>query len=215
MLQTKVKASSVSNLTDARYFAAWDVDWLGFCLDENAPDYVSPPTLRAFREWVDGPAIVGEFGLQSLEEILELATDLELDAIQLGPFADHSIRAGLREWFVIQEVVVSADTSWSDLESQLEEMAGEAGLFLLNLDSNRISLDDLKQGRPFSDIALKELCDRFPILLGMNWRVTEVPSILETLSPEGIYVRGGEEEKVGFKSFDELDDLFELLEVLV
>ncbi|MBR9922393.1 MAG: hypothetical protein GYB31_16270 [Bacteroidetes bacterium] len=213
MLQTKVKASSITNLTDARYFAAWEVDWLGFSLDENAPEYIGADMLLAIREWVDGVKIVGEFGMQALEDIRRQAEETELDAIQLGPFADSTTRMGLKDWFLIQEIVIDGNTSWSDLESQLEEMEGEAGLFLLNMDSNGIGRDQLQQGRPFSDLALKQLCERFPILLGMAWKPTEVPGILEDISPEGIYVRGGAEEKTGYKSFDDLDEVFELLEV--
>ena len=42
---------------------------------------------------------------------------------------------------------------------------------------------------------------------------TDLAAFVEELAPLGLSVRGGAEEKVGYKSFDELDDLFELLEV--
>ena len=39
--------------------------------------------------------------------------------------------------------------------------------------------------------------------------------ILEIPNLQGINVKGGEEEKVGVKSFDELDEIFEAIEILV
>jgi len=36
--------------------------------------------------------------------------------------------------------------------------------------------------------------------------------ILTEINPIGITIRGGEEEKVGVKSFEEVDELFEMLE---
>ncbi len=82
MLRTKVKASSVTNLTDARYFAAWEVYWLGFDLDPHSERHVSPTAFEAIREWVDGVEVTGEFNLQSPEEIREAVEVLRLDAVQ-------------------------------------------------------------------------------------------------------------------------------------
>jgi phosphoribosylanthranilate isomerase len=74
MLKTQVKASSITNLTDARYFAAWEVKWLGFNLDANAEDYIEPVKMKAMKEWVDGVEVVAEFGMQTASEIKQLAT---------------------------------------------------------------------------------------------------------------------------------------------
>jgi len=35
--------------------------------------------------------------------------------------------------------------------------------------------------------------------------------MLAKLQPYGLSIKGGEEEKVGFKSFDEVDEIFEVL----
>ena len=49
MLKTKVKASSITNLTDARYFAAWGVNWLGFDLRQGSDTYVQPQLVHAIK----------------------------------------------------------------------------------------------------------------------------------------------------------------------
>ncbi|MEO0734260.1 MAG: hypothetical protein AAFZ52_15600 [Bacteroidota bacterium] len=58
MLATPVLASGITHLTDARYFAAWEVDYLAFPL--GGDDGITWDYLNALREWVEGPAIVAE-----------------------------------------------------------------------------------------------------------------------------------------------------------
>ena len=50
---------SITNLTDARYFSAWEVEWLGFNLSQGEENAISPLQVAAMREWVEGPKIVG------------------------------------------------------------------------------------------------------------------------------------------------------------
>ena len=50
ILKCKVIASHVSNLTDARYFAARGVDYLLYDLDE-----ISVEKIAEIQEWVSGP----------------------------------------------------------------------------------------------------------------------------------------------------------------
>ena len=83
MLQTK--AAGIESLTDARYYAAKGVQWMGFPLDDAAAGF-SLLRFKAMREWVAGPQVVGEFNYsQDAEAIYAVAADLALDAIQLGP----------------------------------------------------------------------------------------------------------------------------------
>ena len=60
MLSKIVKAGSITNLTDARFFAAYDVDFIGFNFDPKSPDYISPQNALAIKGWITGPKIVAE-----------------------------------------------------------------------------------------------------------------------------------------------------------
>jgi hypothetical protein len=40
-----------------------------------------------------------------------------------------------------------------------------------------------------------------------------LPKILDTLHIYGLILRGGEEEKVGFKSYEELDKIFDVIRI--
>ncbi|MCB0588954.1 MAG: N-(5'-phosphoribosyl)anthranilate isomerase, partial [Phaeodactylibacter sp.] len=58
-----------------------------------------------------------------------------------------------------------------------------------------------------------QLCREYPVILSLDFNPETLQEALESLNLYGINVRGGEEEKTGFKSFDELDELFEALEI--
>jgi len=60
MLKTRIKASNISNLTDARYYAAWTVNWLGLDLRASAEQPLSLEAVKTIKEWIEGPVIVGE-----------------------------------------------------------------------------------------------------------------------------------------------------------
>ena len=212
MLSTKVKVSSVTNLTDARYFSAWEVEWLGFALDPASEHYVQPQVVKAIREWVDGPGIVGEFGLQSADEIRTAIELLDLDAVQAGVFTDAGTLAELQSPVpVIKEIVVEPGTREDDLAEQLDRFAHLAGYFLLNFDKNGIAWEQLKSDRPFSLSFLQEICRQHSVFLSLDLSPATLGEVLQTLRPYGLNLTGGEEEKIGFKSFEEIDTLLEAL----
>lgn len=209
MLKTKIKASAITNLTDARYFAAWDIEWMGFSLDPGSDHFVDPNTVHAIKEWVEGPQITGEFNLQSAADIQSLVENLNLDAIQVGPFTPVETLMELdTEVPVIKEIVFELATQASEVETILEAHAAQCAYFLFNFDSNGLGLNNL----PVAASWLQEMCAEYPILLSMADLNEQLGTILDDFQPAGLSVRGGEEEKVGYKSFDELDDLFEALE---
>ncbi len=211
MLKTKVKASSVANLTDARYFAAWEVEWLGFNLDSGADSCIRPELMKAIREWVDGVKIVGEFGLQAPEEIKAAIGELGLDAVQVGMFADlpalDSLGLGVP---LIQEIVVESAEDMDAVAEQMGRNRASVDIFLLNFDKNGLRWSDLEAGHREK---LHALCREFQILLGIGLQSSDAAEVLGRIRPYGISVQGGAEEKVGFKSFDELDELFEAARV--
>jgi phosphoribosylanthranilate isomerase len=59
---------------------------------------------------------------------------------------------------------------------------------------------------------LQDCCSRYPVLLNINLSPAELPDFIALVQPLGLNLRGGDEERVGVKSFDELDAIFEGLE---
>ena len=90
-LRTFVKINKVNNLTDARYFAAMGVDYLGFCCNTGTELYCSPSKIKEITDWVQGPTFVMELdGWQSEEEVKTVIDSGMAQAIHFGAFATYT-----------------------------------------------------------------------------------------------------------------------------
>lgn len=194
-----IKASRITSLTDARYFAAKEVDFLGFNLEEGTEGYLDPMYMKAIREWVEGPRIVGEFSASAVETVREAAVFFGLDAVQVSA-REHGNRlselAGLSVFLDMD--LAGKPENW---EKQLQETAGFVAFYLIRVDTNWRK----------SASQLQAVCARYPVLLRFSGPAGEVPALLAALPAAGLELLGGEEEQVGVKSFDELEDVFEAI----
>lgn len=215
MLKTKVKASSITHLTDARYFAAWEVEWLGFYLSPGDEASLEPTQVSAMREWVDGVKVCGEFGLPTPEEAVTAVDVLPLDVVQVGMLTPlDTIRAIAERCAVLQEIVVEGYSQPDALREQMAANDPHVEAFLLNFSKGGITWADLEAGTPFGLDQLRYWTADFPILLDISLGEDADPAqIADDFQLYGYSIRGSEEEKVGFKSFDEIDDFFDALQV--
>lgn len=211
-LRCRVKAAAVANLTDARYFAALGVDYMGFALEPGAEGHISPLELAAFREWIEGPALVGEFGGMDTASIIKLVEELKLDVIQLGPFGKTQEVASATGLPILQEIVLGGDIGPQEAQPILDANSASVTGFILNFSRNKMSWEALQEAPEWMDW-LTETCADFPVLLDIPAPAADLDDILTTLEPVGVQVHGGEEEAVGFKSYDELDEWMEVLQV--
>ena len=150
-------------------------------------------------------------GPNPFEEIQSATDLLELDGVQLGMFTSLDTLQSLHnnEVPILLEVVVEEAGKLEDAAARFEGLAPYVEAFILNFDKNGIGWENLR-GAPMEQ--LQELCRHYPVILSLDFHADTLAEALDILQPYGISVRGGEEEKVGFKSFDELDELFEALE---
>ena len=199
-----IKASAITNLTDARYFAAKEVAFLGFNLEENTEGYLDPMHMKAIREWVEGPQVVGEFSRASASYVHEAAAFFGLDAVQVPATAEGS------DWSVLEglTVIASVDGSLPKIDAILEEKAPYVAYFLIDM-SGQI---DPVTGIVTDLEAWKQRCTRYPVLIRVDVAAQQWPELLAVLQPAGIDLAGGEEERVGVKSFDEIEAIFDALE---
>ncbi|NNE30587.1 MAG: hypothetical protein HKN16_13185 [Saprospiraceae bacterium] len=212
MLKTKIKASQISNLTDARYFAAWGVDWLGFSVQPGSSGYIDPTTLTGITSWIEGPDIVAEFDLEESEQIKTVAEKLEINCLQLGHFFPQEDLQKLASFDIIQKLVINEELGEVAVNQFIESRAAWAKTFLLDFEVGGYSFQDLRENNcPLSHDFIRDLVKRHSCLLQISIRPDDIPPILE-LGSLGLSLKGGSEEKVGYKSFDELDELFEALE---
>lgn len=184
MNQIKIIASSISNLTDARYFAAWGVDALSFDFDK-----VDRDEYFAILDWVEGVKIY----VETREEFSDLEIHEADGIIYLKDDMDSS------------EDILSGNTIVSGSLALLQSISFKEGQILRigdqwaswNLTKKQEAIQFAKKHNCFLDIPLA---------------LTELEAYLKSDLIYGLVLRGGEEEKVGFKSFDELEEVFELLE---
>lgn len=205
MLTTKVKASEIANLTDARYFAALEVEWLCFNLEQGTETYIEPNTIIAIKEWIEGPKIVGTFGMQTTEYIQQAVSTIGLDAIQLGHFAQMNQILTLKDVPIIKEVFIGEQLNTDEIGEHIFMYSTYVSSFSLR---GSVSWTSIKEN-PSQVAFLKKLCADYDIIIDFDFKANEVNELLHAISPLGINVKGGEEEAVGVKSFDELDELFE------
>ncbi len=211
MTRTKIFATQIGNLTDARYFAANEaVQWLSFVCDPTDEFYLPPAAVAAIQAWVEGPTMVGAFGWQSAAEIRRTAEALQLSALQLPMFTPREDLAALSDYTLILKIAIEATTKETDVADLMAETAPFVKYFLLDFLTNAVSWS---AGQPLSNPFLQHLCQKYAVFLEVDFDASTMPTILATYSLEGLCLRGGKEEQVGVKSFDELNDILEALEV--
>lgn len=192
-LKTKVIAAAVTNLTDARYFAAWGVDYMAYIIDERDDQYIGIEGTKEIIDWVEGPKHMGVLpGVDTPASSSQIYTTLELEALMISPFIDAQTVEPLSPT-VYRSVLW--DASLLDLDEELLIVKLPVGTTLIDVAAD-----------------LQKLAAKNVVYLDIHPTVADLEVVLGNIQPEGIVLRGGEEEKVGFKSYDELDDLFEYLE---
>lgn len=203
-LKTLVKIGQITNLSDARYSAGMGVEMLGFVAEENHPDYISPDKFKEITDWVSGVRLVAEFENAHPESILKVADQYAVDFLQIAePLHLQMLVNSNKQIILKQEINSIAD---------LEKIKG----LIASMKDFHISLllDGEREDLEADEIALiKEFSQQIPVLLGYGFNADTVNKVLEATAVEGIAMKGTQEEKPGFKDYDALADVLEVLEV--
>ena len=188
----KLLALDITNLTDARYFAAMGASYI--CFD---PEHISIEQISAMIPWLDVP----EFMLQYV------------DRTGLDNIWEHSHKTGIKN-IVLGRINSdlphpTAALNWTFLIENLDQVhkkgTGRRYLFALNAMQG----DSEKTFEVIRQLAGEEVF----IEVGPDFHPDE--QLLQKLHISGIFVRGGEEEKTGVKSFDALDETLEYYQDLI
>jgi phosphoribosylanthranilate isomerase len=208
----KIKASHITNLTDARYFAARDVEWMSFDFKEKSSDYIDPMKARAMFEWVEGPIIVGEFDHMTGEEIKFYTEGWGLKAIQVGMFSDVEVVKALDGMVMIKEIWIEPFTNCLVLEKTIQAFSPYVEIFQLNFKKGKIHWQDLYNNGAMLGIEdLKILCENHKIILDIDFDKADLAE-MKNYPLSGLNLKGGIEERIGVKTFDELDDIFDAMD---
>ncbi|MEO7176073.1 MAG: hypothetical protein ABIV51_09295 [Saprospiraceae bacterium] len=187
-------AGGIQHLTDARYFAARNFDWIGLQVDDTDPDSLKISEAKAIKEWIEGPSIAIEPGFVDSEELEFLIKEIKPAGILLDMASfqvqNHSIAMPRFQivndqtlGYVDQHTFEPQKINWivsADLVAPLRQ----------RIEKDSILLD------------IKEM---------------HLDSILEFLKSglvQGIFCTGEMEMATGIKSYDRLNDLLDKLEEL-
>lgn len=187
----KVIATDIANLTDARYFAAWGVDMMYYNIEEDTAGSLSISQIKEIIDWVEGPdSGIKLSGLTIPQHLSEAVDTLNISSLIVGPFIEQSdLPASINNPYRI----CTLEEGWQDSDRLI---------LTLDIPINLLSEDQKEK--------IKNLSAQKEIYLDGLFKSSDL-STIESLGVTGIILKGGEEEKVGFKSFDDLDDILEAL----
>jgi phosphoribosylanthranilate isomerase len=205
----QLAALHVANLTDARYFSAFGVSWMGFSLDAAGLDHVPTDKLKEIRSWLEGPAVFGELGAQTPEEAARLASECSLDGLLAGMFHDVEALSKIPGARIFQELVVDPSTRPGELTGLARASAPFVEAFVLDLCKNPLAAERLLDGDLPILEDLRALCREHRVWLHAEVPAPLLAAVAESLVPHGLCIRGGSEIRPGAKVFDELDEWME------
>lgn len=203
-LNTIVLVNQITNLSDARYCAGMGVEMLGFKLQPEHPQHITPQEFKEISGWVSGVKLVGEVQELPTQEVEEILLNYKVDMLQLNSLylIEELDELPLP---IILRVMIDKDTVEENLLGLLELYHPHVEYFLIDSDDFR-SIDETNYK------FLRDISKSYPIIIGFGLTKENTREALDMIHPAGIALKGSEEIRPGFKNFDELEEIFEQLE---
>lgn len=189
-LKLSVKIGDVSNLSDARYAAGMGVDYIGFNINSNSNNFVEASTFKEITNWVSGVGIIGEIGDQQPDNKEEYPTYLQETTNASNLVGDSVFRI---------------DATQLPIDS-IQKLLPQQDQVIFNIIE--LTSQQLKKEVP----ALARLCAIRPIYISTDFNESLLQTVVETIKPTGIEIKGGIEDQPGFKDYDGIADVLEWLE---
>ncbi len=197
-------AVQISNLSDARYFASYGVDYLSFDCLSLSDHYVAVEQINEIAQWVSGPKICLNVIGCSTEFIKNLLTQCTPDALLLDAYIEDKLLdlegSGIE---IIRGLIVGQQHDADDIEQLLSEYTASV---LLNFEANQVVFNQ----ETIERIKQANLSNACFIQARMS------PAVLQEFiaaNIAGIVVKGDIEDEVGKKSFDSVEDIMAFLTV--
>lgn len=201
-LNTFVYIRDVDNLSDARYCAGMGVEMIGFKLDQDQSGSLSQATYNEISNWISGVKIVGEFGDLSTDRIEEFLNNSQADFLLVPGISQLEQYTSLSKPLILQmELNSSTDDQLAALNFS------SVSLDYLLITSPKDTIDEESRAK------ILELSNEYPVILGFGISEQNAHGIAKKLGLAGISLAGSSEIRPGFKDYDELADILEILEI--
>lgn len=177
----EIIAIGITNLTDARYFAAMGVDWIGFDMRPESP--LTTDHVVAFADWVEGPLFFLDVRGRHEQEIMAILDNFKADGLLLeeGIFSSH---------YTGKRIALRRNTNTFDnpadicIHSHEDWMHRTASDLVHDVEEEWVTVGGVVEYQALMSAA----------------RIAA-----------GIVVSGSDEDKTGVKSYDNLDAIIELI----
>ena len=186
----------INNLSDARYCAGMGADKLTFVLDPALPGALDSRTVKELAGWVAGVELIGEFDQLSAPEINAIAADCALDAVLLRRPRTEAELAEIAPPVYV-ELGPYADT-------QAQELPVSPIGWVIELDPSNANINQA---------VLHEIGQQRPLWVGPGLDPVRAREIIAQVPVAGLSFPSGDEVKPGLRDFDQLEAVFEALEV--
>lgn len=186
----------INNLSDARYCAGMGADKLTFILDPSLPGALDSKTMKELTGWIAGVELIGEFDQLTAPEINSIAAACALDAVLLRqPRSEAELAEIAPPVYVelavgavaINPYLSDAPTGW--VVELVEPLTTETLGYLSKIAAQR------------------------PLWLGPGLHPEQARELVNLLPLAGIVLPSGDEVKPGLRDFDQLEAVFEALEI--
>ncbi len=202
-LSSFVYIGDVDNLSDARYSAGMGVDLIGFRLNPHDESSLNPEQFKEITEWISGVKIVGEFGDSKPAVIKEALVDFNIDYLLISDESQIHEFAQLDKPLILR---IDINEGFNhNLPSTLNYCSGSVDYFLLESKGKDLDENEMK--------TIKTYSSQFPIILGCGVTMGNAKTIATELNLKGISLKGSSKIRPGYKDFDEMADILEVLEV--
>jgi len=183
----KLYAYNITNLTDARYFAARGAAMIGFSTSLSTIEEVN-----AMKDWVDVP----QFFLQIKGE---------RDASFVWEWTD---RTGI-ETCLISELDDDTCARFPNMK-WMKRMSDITYIAVEELSGIILSCDELNQWEELVKTNNEIIAQLTTMYIPQELKVKEIENLNGV---DGILISGSEEDKVGIKNYDELNDFLDQIDI--
>ncbi|CAN5414888.1 hypothetical protein BH10BAC4_BH10BAC4_11440 [soil metagenome] len=186
--------SRITNLGDARYCAGMGVDILGFSIDKENEDFVSPKSYQEMVGWISGPRRAVEISAGSALNWEQVIEEYKPDLIH--------ITYSMTENASLPDLPVVLELTFKELLAHGERFNR------LNLNLELVIITDL----PETATKKEMMIDPHPVLLYLEKDISSLEDLLVKTGAAGFALKGTRELSPGLKDYDHLSKILEKLD---
>jgi phosphoribosylanthranilate isomerase len=175
------------------------VDMLGFHLEDNTPDFISPEEFNEITEWVAGVMFVGEFETDDVATIKLKTQQYNIHFVETTQFDQLEPLKELDKPLIYKHRVTNA-----------EMLANMNNVLSAAADLVEFSIIEVTDPSFYEQVDQLVSNTDFPLVKGYNVTESSVADLAAFW--KGIQLVGTPEDQPGFKDYGEVMDVLEQLE---